>query len=119
MLPEIHLQPLPDSSWKVVKDYRYEIRLNDQVTLFGVVPAGFVCDLDSVPRIPVFYEWLKNRTVIAAVIHDWLYYMGALKETADLAFLAAMKMEGVRFRYRWPIYWGVKYFGNAYRKLSR
>lgn len=115
MLPEIHLQPLPRGSWVVVNDYEYSIPLGDGHTLFGVIASGFICDLDSVPRIPIFYGWLKNRTVTAAVIHDWLCTIDTPKQVADKAFLVAMKMEGVRHRYRWPIYLGVKYFGKTYK----
>jgi hypothetical protein len=118
-LPEIHLQPLKRGYWSVEKDYTYEIKLRNGNRLFGVVPAGYVCDLDSVPRLPVFYGWLKNRTVVAAIIHDWLCYVDTPKTIADEAFLIAMEMEGVRYRYRYPIYWGVKYFGKAYTDLKQ
>lgn len=117
-LPKLHLQHLSGGSWKVVKDYPYAIRINSLLIVRGIIPAGFICDLDSVPRLPIVYQWLKNRTVIGAVIHDWLCHIGVLKEVADQAFLIAMKMEGVRYRYRWPIYWGVKYFGKMYSDLK-
>lgn len=119
MLPSLKLKALKKGQWEIVEDYFYEIPMNSVLVVRGAIPAGFICDLDSVPRLPVFYGWLKNRSVIAAVIHDWLCHIDVPKDIADKAFLIAMKMEGVRYRYRFPIYLGVKYFGKAYSGLSK
>lgn len=81
------------------------------------VGAGFVTDFDSVPRIPIFHAWLKGRAVASALVHDYLYRIGYDRKKADKLFLEAMREEGVRRRYRYPIYWAVRVFGGrAYRR---
>jgi Protein of unknown function (DUF1353) len=86
--------------------------------LFINIPQGFKTNLDSVPRIPIVYLWLKNRTFAAAAIHAWMYANPDRfpRRMADDYFLLLMKNEGVRKRYRYPIYWAVRLFGSNYRK---
>lgn len=59
-----------------------------------VVPRGFVCDLASVPRLPVIY-WLFGSTQDRpAVIHDFLYKKKLFpRGICDAVFLEAMKCE--------------------------
>lgn len=84
------------------------------VTDHGVIEPGFVCDLDSVPRhAGPLYAWFKGRTVIAAIVHDYCYRSGVDRKAADNYFLQLMEWEGVRKRYRLPIYWAVRLFGWA------
>jgi len=75
------------------------------------VPAGYSTDLDSVPRIPFVYAWLKGQATKSAVIHDWLYFNKHDRKEADKIFLEAMKEEGVAVWRRWPIYLAVRAFG--------
>ena len=95
--------------WIVISEYRYR----------GVtVEAGFVTDLDSVPRIPGIYSRVKGRTVVAAVIHDWCYRKlvkndKMTRKAADKLFLRAMKDEGVNLIHRRIIYRAVRMFGGA------
>lgn len=89
------------------------VKLLAPVTMQGVtVPAGFVSDLDSIGRIPVVHTWLKDRARVPALMHDYLYHLGVDRSEADLLFMAEMKSQGVRARYRYPIYWGVRLFGQ-------
>lgn len=94
-------------SWKLVEPLTYR---GGQVPI--TVPAGFVTDMDSVPRVPVVYAAFKGRAVRAAVVHDHLYERQRGKAFADSIFLKAMKHEGVPARWRYPIYWAVKLFGG-------
>lgn len=83
------------------------------------VPAGFITDFDSVPRIPIFYMVFKGRTTNAAIVHDYLYSTGANRKAADDAFLTLMELEKVRRRYRLPIYAAVRIFGGSrYKKKA-
>lgn len=77
------------------------------------VPVGFITDLDSVPRIPIFYLVFKGRTTKAAIAHDFLYTNGVNRKDADKTFLQLMELERVRRRYRLPIYWAVRLFGGS------
>lgn len=81
-----------------------------------IVPAGFMTDLASVPRVPIIYESWGNRCHREAVLHDYLYRSDALpevsREQADSVFLEAMKARGVSWWIRWPMYWGVSCGGR-------
>lgn len=98
--------------WVTSKSFEYETEAGWSVE----VPAGYSTDLDSVPRIPIAYAWLKGRATKSAVVHDWLYYNKHDRKEADKIFLEAMKAEGVAAWRRWPIYSAVRAFGwIAYR----
>ena len=60
------------------------------------VPAGFVTDLASIPRL--FWQVLKpaERHAYAAVVHDFLYWeQTRSRDQADLIFKIAMEDSGV------------------------
>lgn len=84
-----------------------------------VVPEGFVTDLASVPRflwtiIPPF-----GKYTAAAVVHDYLYGVQRIGDTAiervlaDRIFMEAMKELGVRRTRRWAMFRAVRMFGWA------
>lgn len=84
-----------------------------ELTDGAAIPAGFVCDADTVPRgLGWLYAWLKGRTVLAAIVHDYRYRAGHDRYTADREMLHIMRWEGVRKRYRKPIYYAVRVFGR-------
>lgn len=87
-------------------------------TKFGVIPVDFECDLDSVPRhAGPLYAWMKGRTKLAAIVHDYCYRNRVPRKEADQYFLEVMEWECVRKRYRLPIYWAVRLFGRfSYHK---
>ena len=113
----ITLQPA-GKYWVVETPYMAVYKHPEHPRLFVNIPQGFKTNLDSVPRIPIIYTWLKNRTMAAAAIHDWMYMHSSrfTQKMADDYFLLLMELEGVRARYRYPIYWGVRLFGASYRK---
>ena len=47
------------------------------------VPSGFETDLASVPRLPIVYDLWGNRAHREAVLHDYLYSIGATPESAE------------------------------------
>jgi hypothetical protein len=99
--------------WQTTQNVRFCVDAGP-AWVIAEIPSGFVCDLDSVPReILLVHAWMKGRTRTAAVLHDALYRNGIDRELADKAFLRAMKLEGVRKRYRLPIYWAVRLFGGT------
>jgi uncharacterized protein DUF1353 len=89
-----------------------------------IVPAGFVSDLASVPRV----LWnllppLANYTR-AAVVHDFLYVTNGLtRGEADAVLLEAMEATGVSGTSRRAIYAGVRLGGwkpwGRYRRLAQ
>jgi hypothetical protein len=79
------------------------------------VPAGFLTDLASIPRIlPMALS--KNRIQSAAIVHDWLYrntevIKGQTRKKVDLIFKDAMIDNGVA-RFRASLYYSaVRSFG--------
>ncbi len=80
------------------------------------VPAGYLTDFASVPRLPLMY-WLTGDTAhMAAVLHDYLcsdFVPEAMswREAADL-FREAMQAEGTPAWRRWGMYWAVRLFGK-------
>ncbi|MDQ3515271.1 MAG: DUF1353 domain-containing protein [Gemmatimonadota bacterium] len=97
------------------KDYRLLEKLQFATGAIAVtVPAGFVTDFASVPRM----LWrlfppagVYNR---AAVVHDFLYRTGLTsRAVADALFLDAMIEIGVPWLVRWLMYIGVRIGGRS------
>jgi len=64
----VNLRHLPDGK---------AVRLLEPIALpcGGTIPAGFTCDLDTVARhLGPLYAWFKGRTVLGAIVHDYLYH---------------------------------------------
>lgn len=100
----LQLERLEDSSrdgrgtWRLLASLGYSSDLIGQVT----VPAGFVTDLASVPRLPVAFFLAGGLAHAAAVVHDWLYTTHQVdRATADSVFREACQACGVS---RWRAY---------------
>lgn len=77
------------------------------------IPAGFTCDADTVPRLlGPLYAWLKGRSILGAIVHDYCYYKMFPRAESDLLFMKVMEWEGVRSRYRYPIFYAARVFGR-------
>lgn len=101
--------------WVYTKGWRYTAK--DGTTY--KIPAGFVTDLDSIPRIPIIYAILKGRSVAGFGLHDWLYRKdsGVSRKKADDLMREVAKWEGTRNRYIKPIYLAVRLLGaSRYQK---
>jgi hypothetical protein len=89
----------------------------DSAVLRGrlVVPAGFVTDFASVPRLPLVYWLFGNRARGPAVVHDFLYqtHLCADKTTADAVFRELMRVEGDTGPVRVFMWLGVHVAGQA------
>lgn len=81
------------------------------------IPAGFVTDLASVPRVPLAYMMWGDRAHRPAVLHDYLYRSDSnpkvTKEVADQYFKKAMVLTDVKWIIYYPMYLAVKWFGKA------
>lgn len=60
-----------------------------------VVPAEFITDLASVPRLPLAYLLAGDRVPGPAVVHDYLYQLDTWEDRAlaDAVFLEAMAVD--------------------------
>lgn len=94
------------------------------------VPKGFITDYASIPRI--LWSWLPAWGPYgpAAIIHDYLYYMGAdlivpridypllnticTRKNADDLFEIGMGILGVGYVKRMMIYQAVRVFGKSH-----
>jgi len=99
--------------WRTQSDLVY---MADDKTVF-IVPAGYVTDLASVPRLPLMYLFTGDTAHMSAVLHDYLctdYYPDDMtwSRAADI-FLEAMQVEGVTGWRRWMMYWAVRLFGDV------
>jgi hypothetical protein len=76
------------------------------------VPAKFVTDFASVPRIPGIWWIAGGLADEAAVIHDWIYNQSLFpRDVADKVFLEAMVVMGLEAWRRYLIYAAVRAFG--------
>ena len=80
----------------------------------GIVPAGFVTDFASVPRLPVAFFLAGGLAHAAAVVHDWLYTTHSTdRATADAVFQDAAKACGVSPWRAWVMWLGVRAGGAS------
>ena len=105
---ELVITPLDDGkNWKLKKEFRYHVGKypsNDIIT----VPAGFITDFASIPRIlwRIFPPWGKYGK--AAVVHDYLCVHRTRPSTeTHKIFLEAMKVLVVSRWKRYTMYAGV------------
>lgn len=99
--------------WKLLCELAY----NSQIHGLIIVPAGYVTDFASVPRLPFAY-WLTGDTAHAsAVVHDYLCSVEYQRcriswaRAADV-FREAMKHEKVPAWRRTMMYWAVRMKGG-------
>ncbi|EJP3881269.1 DUF1353 domain-containing protein [Salmonella enterica] len=101
------LEMLEHYRWRVYEPF--EFYLSDDNSDVIEVPAGFVTDLATIPRI--FWTILPpdGKYAKAAIIHDYLYDNALrTKKEADLIFLDGMTVLGVPRLKRKVMYWAVR-----------
>ncbi|EIF0665122.1 DUF1353 domain-containing protein [Salmonella enterica] len=106
------LEMLEHYRWRVYEPF--EFYLSDDNSDIISVPAGFVTDLATIPRI--FWTLLPpdGKYAKAAIIHDYLYDNALrTKKEADLIFLDGMTVLGVPKWKRAVMYWAVRVFGRG------
>ena len=97
--------------WKLIEKFRYRVGNMESKDIISV-PAGFVTDFASVPRIfwSIFPPWGGYGK--ATILHDYLYLeKKRTKKESDLIFLEAMEVLEVRKLKRKIMYLAVRIFG--------
>jgi hypothetical protein len=95
-------------TWTVRNPLLYASDLAGLIT----VPAGFVTDFASVPRIPVAFLLAGDCGQEAAVIHDFLYTTHQVdRAKADAVFQEALLIAEPRWR-AWLMWAGVRLGGS-------
>ena len=100
--------------WILEAPLVYESKVADR---FVEVPAGFLCDLNSIPRV----FWMVSPPTDfpkSGVVHDFLYrYKAVPRNVADAVYREALDVEGAGAVRRFFRYWGVRLGGSgAYDK---
>ncbi|EEM1818480.1 DUF1353 domain-containing protein [Salmonella enterica subsp. enterica] len=106
------MEMLGHYNWRVYEPF--EFYLSDDESDVIEVPAGFITDLATVPRI--FWMLLPpdGKYAKAAIIHDYLYDNALRsKKEADLIFLDGMTVLGVPKWKRMVMYLAVRVFGRG------
>jgi hypothetical protein len=108
------VSPLPDGrTWILRSKFSYDVGTEGSGETINV-PAGFITDFASVPRIFwwIYPQWGKYGN--AAVIHDFLYWEQSKykKDEADKIFMEGMTVLGVGKVTAKILYLAVKYFGK-------
>ncbi|EDR0944677.1 DUF1353 domain-containing protein [Salmonella enterica subsp. arizonae] len=106
------LEMLGHYNWRVYEPFAFY--LSDDNNDVIEVPAGFVTDLATVPR--VFWTLLPpdGKYAKAAIIHDYMYDNALrTKKEADKIFLDGMTVLGVPKWKRMIMYYAVRLFGRG------
>jgi len=106
-LTKIVVEKKEDRLWKLYRELKYQT-FADVIT----VPAGFITDFASVPRL--FWSILPpdGRYTGSAIIHDFLYAVqDRSRKEADSIFLEAMKALGVPWWKRRTMWLAVRFGG--------
>ena len=114
---DLIVTPLQDGRrWKLHEGFTYW-RTRDRIVIKIQVPAGFITDFASVPRVfrSIIPAW--GRYGKAAVIHDYLYQETGIhhwmtRKLADELFLGAMLVSGTKPWKAKVMYRAVRLFGR-------
>lgn len=99
-------------SWRLIDPLVYR---SDVAARTFTVPAGFVTDFASVPRIPVAFLLCGDVGHPAAVVHDWLYTCQSVpRELADAVLREAATLVGVPAWRAQLMYAGVRAGGSSH-----
>lgn len=99
-------------SWRLDSPLVYQ---SDVAKETFTVPAGFVTDFASVPRLPVAFLLAADSCHEAAALHDWLYTTHPVdRATADAILREASAVTGAPAWRAWLMWAGVRVFGGAH-----
>jgi hypothetical protein len=88
---------------------------SDVAKMTFTVPAGFITDLASVPRVPIAYLLAGGTSNEASVVHDFIYSTHPVdRATADAVLKEASAVTGVPAWRRWIMWAGVRLGGGSH-----
>ena len=94
------------TKWELVEQYE---SINNEV----VVPAGFVSDGASIPRVFRLFFSPTGQYFSAAIIHDYIIVYEKNWNLANAQFNAELKNLGIAAWRRHTLVWGVKVWGQV------
>jgi hypothetical protein len=78
-----------------------------------IVPAGFITDLASIPKMLHWWKGKLDRPIAAAIVHDYLYwYQQCTKKEADAIFYHGMRAKAADDFTTAAFYLAVSSFGE-------
>ena len=100
---------------QLCKPFVYSLE-DDGFILNVVVPAGFISDLASIPRI--LWPLLPADGVYqeAAIVHDWMYSKCFSRWLSDGVFRYVMEATKVPYWKRCILFWGVRMGGWMFKQ---
>jgi hypothetical protein len=102
--------------WKLTHAYSYRTDSGEIWT----VPAGFVTDFFSIPRLARWlYPKVWSDANAAAGLHDWGLQRGIDRQKCDRVLLTAMRDLGVSAARRRVVYSGVRAYSLYLRATGR
>lgn len=110
-LTTLRVEQINADDWLLTDPLVYWSELLDRQV---VVPAGFVTDFASVPRMPFLYWFAGGQAEAAAVLHDWFYRTNTELPTraqADALFYEAIVASGYWRIRAWAMWAGVRIGG--------
>lgn len=113
------VRPFPDGkNWVLMRPLDFDI---PEADLKGTVPAGFVTDFASIPRLGWSILSPYGPYAPAAIVHDYLYWVQpCTREQADRALLEGMRESEVPIAKRESIYHAVDLAGGfAWRSNAK
>jgi hypothetical protein len=109
-LSKLRLEDTDGRKWKLLEPLEYRARTGAIL----IVPAGFITDFASVPRLLWRVLPPSGPYNEAAVLHDYLYRTSIVpRKRADELFREAMQSLGVSRVTRWIMYLGVRAGGSV------
>jgi hypothetical protein len=103
--------PRDDGLWRLTAPLVYQ---SDVAKMTFTVPAGFITDLASVPRIPIAYLLAGGTSNEASVVHDFIYSTHPVaRATADAVLKEASLLTGVPKWRAWLMWAGVRVGGGG------
>ncbi|ECG2028692.1 DUF1353 domain-containing protein [Salmonella enterica subsp. enterica] len=112
------LEMLDHFLWRVYEPF--EFYLSDDISDIISVPAGFITDFATIPRIFWTFMPPDGKYSKTAIIHNWIYDNALrTKKEADLIFLDRMTVLGVPKWKRIVMYLEVRWFGRGMHGKER
>ncbi len=73
------------------------------------IPAGFPCDGASIPPLawPLLYQAFDPRVMVAATVHDWLYYTHSLPRAVADTLLEKLLLQASAAQFKARVISGV------------
>ncbi len=122
-LTKLSVEQIDENSFLITKPFQYLIEEKELGRDFYdekkgksvvTVPAGFVTDFASVPRIPFVYARYGGRGQRAAVIHDYLYAVGYNRRKSDKIFQLALLDCNLPKSISYAMWLGMRIFGGRF-----